>query len=164
MGIYQIVTFERKTIYCCSVSKPCLTVWDPVGCSLPGSSVLHYLLEFAQNHVHWVGDAIQPSHPLLSPFSSCPQSFPASGSFPMSQLFTTGGQSIGASASAPVLPMNIQDWFPLGLISLLSRGLSRGFSSTVVWKHYFFSTQPSLWSLTSIHDYTLWVKIVSYYM
>ena len=66
----------------------------------------HYLLEFAQTHVHWVGDAIQPFHPV-SPVSSCPQSFPASGSFPMNRLFTSGGQSIGASASVSVLPMNI---------------------------------------------------------
>ena len=94
-------------------------------------------------------------HPAIS-FSVtlfCPQSFSASGSSSVSQFFASGGQSIGVLASASVLPMNIQDWFPLGLISLLSRGLSRGFSSTVVWKHYFFSTQPSLWSLTSIHDH-----------
>ena len=90
----------------------------------------------------------QWSHPTISssvkPFS-CPQSFPASGSFPMSQLFSSVGQSIGASAS--VLPMNIHDWFPLGLtgfISLLSKRLSRVFSSTTVHKHQFFSTQPSL--------------------
>ena len=89
-------------------------------------------------------------HPTISssvvPFSSCPQSFPASGSFPMSQFFILGGQSIGASA--PVLPINIQDWFPLGLtdlISLLSRGPSRIFSNTAVWKHQFFGPQPSLW-------------------
>ena len=82
-------------------------------------------------------------------FSSCLQSFPASGSFPVSQLFTPGGQSIGASASASVLPVNIQSWFPLGLtglISLLSKGLSRVFSSTTIQKHQFFGTQPSLWS------------------
>ena len=82
------------------------------------------------------------------PFSSCPQSLPASGSFPMSQFFPSGGQSIGASASASVLPMNIQDWFPLGwtgLIFLLSKGFSRIFSSTTIGKHQFFSTQPSLW-------------------
>ena len=81
------------------------------------------------------------------PFSSCLQSFPASGSFPMSQLFTSGGQSIGASASALVLSMNIQDLFPLGLtslISLQSKGLPRVFSSTTIRKHQFFSTQPSL--------------------
>ena len=82
-----------------------------------------------------------------APFSSCPQSFTASGSFPMSQLFASGGQSIGASASTSVLPMNIQDWFPLGWtdwISLLSKGLSRVFSNTTVQKHQFFSAQLSL--------------------
>ena len=101
-------------------------------CSRPGFPVLHYLLEFAQTHVPWVGDAIQLSHPV-TPFSSCPQSFPASRSFPVSWLFASGGQSIGASASASVLPMNIQDWFSLGLtclLSLLSKGLSRVFSGT----------------------------------
>ena len=88
-------------------------------------------------------------HPTISssvvPFSSCPQSFPASGSFPMSRLFTSGGQSIGASAS--VLPMTIQDWFPLGLtgwISLLSKGLARVFSNNTAQKHQFFGAQLSL--------------------
>ena len=83
------------------------------------------------------------------PFSSFLQSFPSSGSFPMSQFFTSGGQSIGVSASASVLPMNIQDWSPLGwtgLISLQSKGLSRVFSNTTVQKHQFFSAQLSLWS------------------
>ena len=87
-------------------------------------------------------------------FSFCFHSFPASGSFPMSQLFPSGGQRIGASASASVLPMNIQDWFPLGwtgLISLQSKGLSRVFSSTKVQKHKFFSIQPFLWSSSHIH-------------
>ena len=101
-------------------------------------------------------------HPTISssvaPYSSCLQFFPASGSFPMSQFFASGGQSIGASASVSVIPMNIQDWFPLGLsglISLQSKGLSRIFPNTTVQKHQFFSTQLSLWpnSLTSIHDY-----------
>ena len=97
-------------------------------------------------------------HPTISssvtPFSSCPQSFPVSGSFPVSQLFTSGGQSIGASASAPVLPMTIQGWFPWGLtgwISLQSKGLSRVFSSTTIRKHQFSSTQSSLWSSSHIH-------------
>ena len=92
-------------------------------------------------------------HPTISssviPFSSCPQSFPASGSFPMSQFFASGGQSIGASASASVLPMNIQGWFPLrltGLISLQSKRLSRVLSNTTVQKHQFYGAQPSLWS------------------
>ena len=101
-------------------------------------------------------------HPTISssviPFSSCLQSFPASGSFLMSQLFTSGGQSIGDSASASVLPMNIQDWFPLGmtsLISLQSKGLSRVFSNTTVQKHKFFGAQPSLWPNSHIHTWLL---------
>ena len=91
----------------------------------------------------------------VAPSSSFPQSFPASRPFPVSQLFKSGDQSIGASAS--VLPMNIQDWLPTGLtglISLLFRGLSRVFSRTIIWKHQFFSAQHSFWSaLTSRHDY-----------
>ena len=81
---------------------------------------------------------------ICQAFSSCPQSFPASGSFPMSQLFTSGSQSTGASVSAPVLSMNIQGWLPLGLtgLILLSEGLSRVFSNTRVWKHQFFGAQP----------------------
>ena len=89
----------------------------------------------------------------VSPFSFCLQSFPASGSFPVSQLFASGGQSIGASASASVLSVNIQGWFPLeltGFISLQSKGLSRVFSSTTTQKHRFFGTQPSLWSNSDI--------------
>ena len=89
----------------------------------------------------------QYCHPTISssviPFSSCIQSFPASGSFPMSQFFPSGGQGIGASASASILPMNIQDWLPLGLnglISLLSMGLSRVFPNSTVQKHQFFSS------------------------
>ena len=89
------------------------------------------------------------------PFS-CLQSFPASGSFPVSWLFSTDGQSIRASAS--VLPLNIQGWFPLGLtdlISLLSKGLSRVFSSITVWKHQFLGAQPSLWSTSHSHTWLL---------
>ena len=101
-------------------------------------------------------------HPTISSsvvlFNSCLQSFPASGSFPMSQFFASGSQSIKVSASTPVLPMNIQDWFPLGLvglISLLSKGLSRVFSSTTIQKHQFFGTQPSLWSSSHIYTWLL---------
>ena len=89
----------------------------------------------------------------VAPYS-CPQSFPASGSFPVSQLFTTGGPSIGASASTSVIPMNIQGCFPLeltGWFSLLSKGLSRVFSNTTVQKHQFLGSQPSLWSNSLIH-------------
>ena len=100
-------------------------------------------------------------HPTISssifPFS-CLQSFPESGSFPMSQFFTSGGQSMGSSASTSVIPMNIQGLFPLGLTgwnSLQSKGLSRVFSNTTVQKHQFFSTQPSLWSSSHIHTWLL---------
>ena len=101
-------------------------------------------------------------HPTISSsvvaFSSCPQSFPASGSFPVSQLFTWGVPSIGVSASTSVLPMNTQDWSPLGWtgwISLLSKGLSRVFSNTKFQKHLFFSAQLSLWSGSHIHTWLL---------
>ena len=97
-------------------------------------------------------------HPTISssvtPFSSCLQTFPASASFPMSWLLKSSSQSTGVSASASVLPMNIQDWFPLGLthlMSLLSKALLRVFSSTTVQKHQFFGTQSSLWSNSHIH-------------
>ena len=101
-------------------------------------------------------------HPSISssviPFSSCLQSCPASGFFPISQFFASGGQRIGVSASASVLPMNIQDWFPLGQtswISLQSKGLSRVFSNTTVQKHQSFGVQLSLWSNSHIHTWLL---------
>ena len=101
-------------------------------------------------------------HPAISssvvPFSSCPQSLTASGSFPMSQLFTWGGQSIGVSASPSVLPMNTQDWSPLGWIgwiSLHSKGFSRVFSNTTVQKHQFFGTQHPSQSNSHIHTWPL---------
>jgi len=108
----------------CSVSKSCPAPCDHMDCSTPGFPVLHHFPEFAQTHVHWVSDAIQPSHPLSSPYLFAFNLFQHQGFFPMSQLFTSGGQSIGSSAS--VLPMNIQGWFPLrltGWISLQSKGL-----------------------------------------
>ena len=106
--------------------------WTAAG---QASLVHHQLLKFTRTHVHWVSDAIQPSHPLLSPSPNCLQSFPASRSFQMSQFFAWGGQSTGVSASASVLPMSIQVWFPLGLtglISLLFKGLSRVFSNSFI--------------------------------
>ena len=129
-----------------SVAQSCLTLCDPMDWSMPGLPVHHQLQEFTQTHVHWVGDAIQPSHPVI-PFSSRLQSFLVSGSFPMSQFFASGSQSIGVSDSTSVLPMNIQDWFPLGwtgLISLQSKGLSRVFSDTTVQKYQFLCVQHSL--------------------
>ena len=126
------VVYILKTYYfcCCSVTKSCPTL-----CNLmPGFPVLQCLLVFSNSSL-----LSQRCHSTISssdvPFSSCPQSFPASVSFPVNWLFGSGGQSIGASASAPVFSMNIQGWYPLGLIdliSLLSKGLSRVFSNTTV--------------------------------
>ena len=90
-----------------SVTQSYLTLCNPMECSTPGFPVHHQLLEPTQTHVHCIGDAIQLSHPLVIPFSSHLQSFPASGSFPMSWFFASGGQSVGVSASASVLPMSI---------------------------------------------------------
>ena len=142
---------------CCLVSRLYLTLWDPINCSNPGFPVLHNLLEFAQTHVHWVGECHSTISSSVSPFYSCSQSFLVSRSFPMSWLFSSVGQSIEASASASVLPVNIQGWFPLwltGLISLQSKRPSRVFYSTTVWKHRFFITKPLCGpTLTSICDY-----------
>ena len=116
--------FLTKFIYlcqracCCSIATFCWILWDPVDYSMSVSSVLHYLPDFAQIHIHWWCHLIISSS--IAPFSSFPQSYPASGSFPVSQFFTSGGQNIGASASASVLPMNIQDWFLLGWIGWIS--------------------------------------------
>ena len=103
---------------CCSVTKSYPALWDPMDWSTPGFPVHYQLLELAQTRVDQVGDAIQPPYSVV-PFYSCLQPFPASGSFPLSQFFASGGQSIGVSASASVLPMNIQDWFPLGWTGLI---------------------------------------------
>ena len=132
-----------------SVTQLCLTLCDPMDCSTPGFLVHHHLLELAPTHVHQVSDAIQPSHPLLSP---------SPPTFNLSQhqvLFQAKG--IGASASAWVLPMNIQGWFSLGLtglISLLSKGHSRVFSSTTIRKYQFLALSLLYGPTpTSVHDY-----------
>ena len=146
---WEIATVNKKrTLICnssCSSTKLCPILCEPMNCSVPGFPILHNLLECAQIHVHWVSDAIQLSHP---PLPSSPPSLSLSqhqGLFPVSRLFTSGGQSIRASASASVLPVNMEGWFLLGLIgliSLLSKGILRVFSSTTVWKHQFFSARP----------------------
>ena len=129
-----------------TVAQLCPNLWDPINCSMPGLPVHHQLSEFTHTH-----PLSQWCHPTISssvvPFSSRLQSFLTSGSFPMSQLFAWGSQSIGVSAATSVLPMNIQDWFRLGWtgwISLQSNGLSRVFSNTTVQKHQFFGAQLSL--------------------
>ena len=149
--------FSNYSVQFSSIAQSCPTLCDPVNCSMPGLPVYHKLPEFTQTHVHRVSDGIQPSNPVV-PFSSCSQSLPASRSFPMNQLFAWGSQSIGVSASAPVHPVNTQDWSPLGCtgwISLLSKGLSRVFSNTTVQKHQFFSAQLSSQSNSHIHTWLL---------
>ena len=125
--VHFLASYSFDSVQFSSVAQSCPTFCDPMDCSMPGLLVHHQLPEFTQTRAHWVSDAI--CHPTISssviPFSRL-QSFPASGSFPTSQFFTSGGWSIGVSASASVLPMNIQDWFPLGWtgwISLLSKDL-----------------------------------------
>ena len=139
---FKQIVMPNLSIKFSSVAQSCPTLCDTMDCSTPGFPVLHHLLEFAETHVHWVSDAIQPISSSVVPFSSCFQSFPTSGSLLMIWLFTSGGQSIGASTSASVLPMNIQGWFPLGLtglISLLPKGQSRIFPNTTVQRDQFFS-------------------------
>ena len=134
---------KYQTVQFSSGAQSCPTLCDPMNHSTPGLPVYHQLLESTQTHVH---PTISSS---VIPFS-CSHSFPASGSFQMSQLFASGGQNTGVSASTSVLPLNTQDWSPLGWtgwISLQSKGLSRVFSNTTVQKHQFFGT------LTSIHDH-----------
>ena len=139
-----------------SVAQLCPILCNPMACSMPDFPVHHQLPEFTQTHLHWVSDAIQPSHPLLSP---SPPAFnlSASGSFPVSQFFTSSGQSIGLSASTSVLPMNTQDWFPLGWtvgFPCSPRG-SQESSPTPQFKSINSSALSFLYSptLTSIHDY-----------
>ena len=131
--------------------------FDPVDCSAPGLPVHYQLPEFTQTRVlsRWCHPAISSS---VIPFSSYLQSFLAPGSFQMSQFFASSGQSMEVSASASVLPVNIQDWFPLGWtgwMSLHSKGLSRVFSNIKVQKYQFFTAQLSLEFNPHIHTWTL---------
>ena len=140
----QSSNIVTKNIQFSSVTQSLPSLYEPKDCSTPGFPVHHQLLEFAQVCVHWISDTTQLSHPLLP-----------SSAFNLSQHqglfqwvdFTSGGQSIEASVSASILPMNIQGWFPLGftgLISLQSKGLSRVFSNITVWKYQFFSLWNSI--------------------
>ena len=120
-----LTSYERCCCSSSSVTPSCLILCDPMDCSTPVFPVLHHLLELTQTHIHSVSDAIQPSRPLLPPYPPAFNLFPASGSFPMSQLFASGGQSIGVSASASIPPVNTQAWFPLGWTKRLCCVLSR---------------------------------------
>ena len=139
----QIMVAGYQTTLCCSVAKSCPTPCDPIDQGPPTFTITQNLLRFMS-----IQSVMLSNHLILRcPLLLSPSVFPSIRSFPMSQLFASGSQSFEASAS--VLPMNNQDWFPLrltGLISLLSKGLSRIFSSNTVWKHQFFRAQPSLWS------------------
>ena len=144
---------KMKLLQFNSVAQLCLILCDPMNRSTPGLPVHH-----TQTHVHWVSDAIQRAHPLSSPSAPALNLSQNQGSFQSSQLFASGGQSTGVSASASVLPVNTQDWSPLGWtgwISLQSKGLSRVFSNTTVQKHQFFGSQLSLWSNSHIHTWLL---------
>ena len=146
-----------KLYTCCSVDQLCPTLCDPMDSSMPGHPVHHHLPEFTQTHVHWVGDAIQPSHPQLSPSPPAPNHSQHQSLFQWVNS-AWGGQSTGASALASFLPKKSQGWFPsecTGWISLQSKGLSTVFSSTTVQKHQFFGAQLSSQSNSHIHTWPL---------
>ena len=145
--ILRILSYllHLKSVQFSSVAQSCPTLCNPMNHSMPGLPVHHQLPEFTQTHVHWVGNVIQPSHPLASP---SPPAFNISQHQGLRSLRrASGGQSIRVSAWKSILPVNTQDWSPLGWtgwISLQSKGLSRVFSNTTVQKHQFFGAQLSL--------------------
>ena len=141
-------------LFSCSVMTDSLQPHELQHTRLPCPSLSSWVWSNSSSLSRWCYLTISSS---VAPFSFCPQSSSALGSVPVSQLFASGGQSIGVSTSSPVLPMNIQGWSPLGLtgwISLQSKGLSRVFSSTTVQKHQFFGAQPSVWSSSHIHTWS----------
>ena len=151
---------QCSSILCCFVIQSLTHVWLFVPPWTAACQVaLSFTLFWSLLRLMSIESVMLPNHLILCcTFSSYLQSFPASGSFGVSRLFVSSGQSIGASASASVPPMNIQGWFPLGLTDLVSlqyKGLSRVFSNTTVWKHQFFGAQPSLWSNCHIHTWLL---------
>ena len=173
-GIFPTQGMERLSRLSPALQADSLPAEPPqfsqFGCSFGPDSLLIHGLHYARlpcpsptpgacsNSCPWSRWCHPTISSSVSPFSSCLQSFPASGCFPVSQFFTSGGQSIGISASASVIPVNIQDWFPLGLaclISLHSKGLSWVFSTTIVQKYQFFDAQLSLWSNSHIHTWLL---------
>ena len=141
-----------------SITQWCLTLCNPMDCTIPCLPIYNHLLELAQTHIHWVSDASQLFGPLSSP-SPLPSNFPSIRVFSSeSALHIKWPKYCSLGLSTSVLPMNIQDWFPLGLtglISLQSKGFSTVFSNSTVQKHLFFDTQPSLWSTSHIHTWLL---------
>ena len=151
--------YSFRKVQFSSVTQSCPNLCDPMNTSTPGLPVHHQLLEFTQTHIHRVSDTIQSviSSSVVT-FSSCPQSLPASQSFPMSQLFTWVGQSARVSALASVLPRKSQGWSPsewTGWISLQSKRLSRVFSNTILQTHQFFGAHLSSQSNFLIHTWLL---------
>ena len=143
----------KYSCYCFSVTLSCLTVCDPMDCSTPGLPVPPIVCPSSCSLHQWCRPAISSPDAL---FSFCPQSFPASGTFPVSCPLTSDVQNTGASAS--VIPVNIQGWSPLrltGLISLLSKGIPGVFSSTIDQRHQFFGVLPSLQSSSHNHTWPL---------
>ena len=159
------IYFHYSSVEFSSVPQSCLTLCNPMNHSTPGLPVHHQLPEFTQTHVHRVGDAIQPSHPLSSPSPPAPNPSQHQSLFQwvflkktLWPLFTWGGQSTGVSALASFPPKKSQGWSPsewTGWISLQSKGLSRVFSNTTVQKHQFFGAQPSSQSNSHIHTWAL---------
>ena len=158
---YNIWVYIHIDIYqFSSVAQSCPTLCDPVNSSTPGLPVHHQLLEFTQTQVHWIGDAIQPSHPLSSPspLLLLPSIFLSIRVFSNESTLHIRWPNIGVSASTSVHPMNTQDWSPLGWtgwITLQFKGLSGVFSNTTVQKHQFFSAQLSSQSNSHIHTWPL---------
>ena len=152
--------FPNKTlnIQFSSVTQSCPALCDPINCSMPSLPVHHQLPEFSQSLVHWVSDAIQPSHPLLSPSIPAPNPSQHQSLFQWVNSAWGWLQSIGVSALASVFPKNNQGWSPLewtGWISLQDKGLSRVFSNTTVHEHQFFGAQPSSQSKFHIRAWPL---------
>ena len=156
--VFPFLHFQSiSSVQFSSVAQLCPTLCNPMNHSTPGLPVHYQLLEFTQTHIHWVGDAIQPSHPLSSPSPPAPNPSQHQ-SFPMSQRFTWGGQSTGLSALASFLPKKSQGWSPsewTDWISVQSKWLSRVFSNTTVQKHQFFGTQLTSQSNSHIHTWPL---------
>ena len=139
-----------------SVAQSCLTLCDPMNCSMPGLPIHHHLPEFTHTHIHQFSDAIQPSHPLSSPSPPAFNPSQHQGLFQWVNSSHEVAKVLEFSASASILPMNTQQWSPLGWtgwISLQSKGLSRVFSNTTVQKHQFFSAQSSSQSNSHIHTW-----------
>ena len=173
-----IVSQVAVLYYCCSVSKTCLTLYDPMHCSMQGFPVFHYLPVVAPSHAHWVSDTIQPSHLVLTSSPLALNLSQHQDLFQYSQLFASGDQNIRASASASVLPMNIQGWFPLGLTEfnlLALQGTLKNLSPTPQFESISSLVLSHLYgpALISVYDYyknialTIWIfvdKVMSLFL